>query len=61
MEINSIILVIRYNIRFSIFFQLLWSFIFCKIFIIKAQLYIYDVKKKRRTRFFFCLDLLNSL
>ena len=59
MEINSIILVIRYNIRFSIFFQLLWSFIFCKIFIIKAQLYIYDVKKKRRTRFFFCLDLLN--
>ena len=59
MEINSIILIIRYNIRFSIFFQLLWSFIFCKIFIIKAQLYIYDIKKKKSTKFFFCLDLLN--
>ena len=59
MEISSILLIIRYKNRFSIFFQLLWSFLFCKIFVIKSQLYIYDVKKNKSTKFFFCLDLLN--
>ena len=59
MIINSIIIIIRYNIRFSIFFQLLWSITFCNIFYIKSLYYIYTIKKSKNVTFFYFLDLLS--
>ena len=59
MEINSILITIRYKIKYSIFFQLIWSLTFCNVFIIRSQIYIYDFKKSNGSKFFFFLDLLS--
>ena len=56
---NSVIIIIRYNIRFSIFFQLLWSITFCNIFYIKSLYYVYNIKKNKKVKFFYFLDLLS--
>ncbi len=58
MEINSILMIIRYNIRFSIFLQLIWSCCFGNILYIRSQFYIYNNKKSYGTKFLFFLDLL---
>ena len=58
MEINSILMIIRYNIRFSIFLQLIWFCCFGNILYIRSQFYIYDNKKSYGTKFLFFLDLL---